>query len=56
MEFVGETLRAALEALAAAALRWLSSLIDADWIDRYSSRIDSYRFPKGDDVFTRHGP
>jgi transposase len=50
MEFVGETLRAALEALAAAAPAWLAPLIDAGWADRYGARIDSYRFPKGDDA------
>lgn len=53
MEFVGETLRAALEALAAAAPHWLTPLIDAGWAERYGARIDSYRFPKGDDVRTR---
>jgi hypothetical protein len=50
MEFVGETLRAALEALAAAAPVWLSRLVSADWVKRYGARIDSYRFPKGDNV------
>lgn len=50
MEFVGETLRAALEALAAAAPAWLSPLVCADWVKRYGARIDSYRFPKGDNV------
>jgi transposase len=50
MEFVGETLRAALEALAAAAPQWLSPLVTADWVKRYGARIDSYRFPKGDNV------
>jgi hypothetical protein len=50
MEFVGETLRAALEALAAAAPAWLSELIDAGWAHRYGARIDSYRFPKGEDA------
>ncbi|MFD8222262.1 IS1182 family transposase [Streptomyces sp. NPDC059697] len=50
MEFVGETLRAALEALAAAAPAWLSPLVNADWAKRYGARIDSYRFPKGDNV------
>ncbi|GAA1658656.1 hypothetical protein GCM10009828_105900 [Actinoplanes couchii] len=53
MEFVGETLRAALEVLAAAAPGWLTPLIDAGWTERYGSRIDSYRFPKGDDVRAR---
>lgn len=52
MEFVGESLRAALEALAAAAPEWLTPLVSADWIKRYGARIDSYRFPKGDNVRT----
>jgi hypothetical protein len=42
MEFAGETLRAALEALAAAAPAWLSGLIGPEWTDRYGARIDSY--------------
>jgi transposase len=50
MEFVGETLRAALEALAVAAPRWLESLISGEWVQRYGARVDSYRFPKGDNV------
>jgi len=50
MEFAGETLRAALEALAAAAPSWLARLIDPTWADRYGARIDSYRFPKGEDA------
>ncbi|MFG2848176.1 IS1182 family transposase [Kitasatospora sp. NPDC048296] len=50
MEFVGETLRAALEALAAAAPQWLAGCVTADWVERYGARIDSYRFPKGENV------
>ncbi|MCX5215477.1 transposase [Kitasatospora sp. NBC_00240] len=50
MEFVGETLRAALEALAAAAPQWLAGHITAAWAERYGARIDSYRFPKGENV------
>jgi transposase len=53
MEFVGETLRAALEALAAAAPGWLSGLIGPEWADRYGARVDSYRFPKGEDARAR---
>ncbi|MEU4164056.1 IS1182 family transposase [Actinoplanes sp. NPDC026670] len=53
MEFVGETLRAALEVLAAAAPRWLAPLIDSGWTERYGAPVDSYRFPKGDDVRAR---
>ncbi|MEU6325625.1 IS1182 family transposase [Streptomyces sp. NPDC047009] len=50
MEFVGETLRAALEVLAAAAPQWLAGQVTADWAERYGARIDSYRFPKGENV------
>ncbi|MEU1466184.1 transposase [Streptomyces sp. NPDC005727] len=50
MEFVGETLRAALEALAAAAPNWLAGQVTAAWAERYGARIDSYRFPKGENV------
>jgi transposase len=50
MEFVGETLRAALEVLAVAAPDWLAPLLSQRWIKQYGARIDSYRFPKGDDV------
>lgn len=46
MEFVGETLRAALEALAAAAPSWLESRFENGWAQRYCARIDSWRFPR----------
>ena len=47
IETVAETLRAALNALAAAAPDWLSAQVDADWFDRYSVRIEESRLPKG---------
>ncbi|MET7727670.1 transposase [Streptomyces mirabilis] len=50
MEFVGETLRAALEALAVAAPTWLSGLVTPEWAERYGPRVDDYRFPKGEEV------
>jgi transposase len=46
LEMVGETLRAALEALAAAAPRWLAGHLDAEMIERYGARIDEWRLPK----------
>jgi transposase len=49
LEFLGETLRAALEALAASAPDWLAARIDAGWVARYGARMDSYRVPQGDD-------
>jgi hypothetical protein len=49
LEFLAETLRAALEALAAAVPDWLAARIDADWVARYGARMDSYRVPQADD-------
>src|SRR4051794_41640978 len=46
LEMVGETLRAALEALAAAAPQWLAGHLDAEMIKRYGARIDEWRLPK----------
>ena len=45
LELAGETVRAALEALAAAAPGWLASVIDSSWQDAYGLRIDSFRLP-----------
>ncbi|WP_329528750.1 IS1182 family transposase [Streptomyces sp. NBC_01462] len=52
MEFVGETMRAALEALAAAAPGWLADIVRQypAWEKRYGARCDSYRMPKGDNA------
>ena len=47
MEFVGETLRAAAEALAAAAPEWLTPLIDSGWVERYGAKIDRAASPRG---------
>ncbi|WP_449062514.1 transposase [Planomonospora algeriensis] len=53
MEFVGETLRCALEALAAAVPEWLTGMVSAEWVQRYGARVDAYRFPRGTDARTR---
>ncbi|MBT2235826.1 IS1182 family transposase [Nonomuraea sp. NEAU-A123] len=53
LEFLGETLRAALEALAVAAPDWLAVTVSPAWIDRYGTRIDAYRFPKGEQARRR---
>lgn len=45
LELTGETLRAALEALAAAAPDWLRTVIDGSWTERYGARIDNLRLP-----------
>jgi transposase len=46
LENVGETLRAALNSLAAAAPEWLVSVADSEWYDRYARRIEDYRLPQ----------
>jgi transposase len=43
---VGETLRHALNTLAATAPEWLLEHSDPEWIDHYSKRVDEYRLPK----------
>jgi len=45
LELAGETVRAALEALAAAAPGWLAGVIDAPWQEVYGQRIDNFRLP-----------
>jgi transposase len=45
LELAGETIRAALEALAVAAPDWLATVIDASWQQVYGQRIDEIRLP-----------
>lgn len=46
LELAGETLRAALEALAAAAPQWLAGVVEVSgWAASYGARIDSWRLP-----------
>ncbi|MGB6161721.1 MAG: hypothetical protein WCF33_22310 [Pseudonocardiaceae bacterium] len=46
LELAGESVRAALEALAVAAPGWLPTVIDVpDWAQRYGARVDSWRLP-----------
>jgi transposase len=47
LELAGESVRAALEALAAAAPGWLGTVIDASWQQVYGQRIDAMRLPEG---------
>jgi transposase len=47
LETVGETLRAALNALAEANPDWLRKQISPQWIERYGRRIEDYHLPKG---------
>ncbi|WP_327588949.1 transposase [Nonomuraea sp. NBC_00507] len=46
VELAGECVRAALEALVAAAPGWVEQVLEVtDWADRYRARIDSWRLP-----------
>jgi transposase len=47
LESVGETLRAALNAVASVAPEWLGEQAPPEWFDRYSHRIEESRLPKG---------
>jgi transposase len=48
IELAGESVRAALEALAAACPDWLAArFCISDWGSRYGARIDSWRLPAG---------
>jgi len=52
LECVGETLRAALDDLAALAPDWLAQQISSDWFERYSHRVENYRLPKAENQRT----
>jgi transposase len=45
LEFVGETLRAALNEVASVAPDWLQTLVSPDWFPRYSRPFSDYRLP-----------
>lgn len=46
LELAGESVRACLEAIAAAEPDWLAAVIDVpDWVSRYGARVDSWRLP-----------
>ncbi|PNE34628.1 transposase [Streptomyces eurocidicus] len=47
LEFVIETLRAALNARAAAAPAWLTDHAEPAWFERYASRAEDYWLPQG---------
>lgn len=46
LELIGETVRAALNALAAAAPDWLAGWMPKQWPDRYGHRVENYRLPQ----------
>lgn len=47
VELLGESLRAALNALAEQAPEWLTSWVPQEWFERYSRRIEEWRLPSG---------
>jgi transposase len=48
LELVGETVRFALNRLAAVAPAWLAAQVSPAWVERYSVRVENYRLPKAD--------
>ena len=54
LECVGETLRAALDDLAALAPDWLVKQISPDWFERYSHRVENYRLRHPRKANARH--
>jgi transposase len=46
LELVGETLRAALNDLAAVAPQWLQSVAPLEWYERYAKRVEDSRLPR----------
>lgn len=46
IEFVGETLRAALNELASVASAWLKAIVPSEWFDLYSRPFSEYRLPQ----------
>ena len=55
LELVGETLRAALNVVATVAPTWLRAWAPPEWFDRYASRIEESRLPKGEEARYAHG-
>lgn len=48
LERVAETLRAALNAIAIVAGKWLAQRSSLIWYERYGKRVENYQFPKTD--------
>ncbi len=55
LEQVAETLRAALNAVAAYSPLWLQQHAIPKWYERYSRRIEEYRLPKGKEARLEYG-
>jgi transposase len=54
LELVGETMRAALNALATVAPDWLAARVPSEWYDRYGRRVEDYRLPQGAEARERY--
>jgi transposase len=50
LELVGETMRHALDVLSTVAPQWLKERVRPEWVERYVSRLDDHRLPKGKEV------
>ena len=50
LEQVAETVRAALNAVAAEAPDWLRTVAPPEWFERYSRRVEEYRLPRGNEA------
>jgi transposase len=46
LELLGETMRAALNGVAAVAAEWLRTVAPADWHERYDCRVENARLPE----------
>src|SRR5690242_2612150 len=46
LELVGETLRAALNAVVTSAPKWLAQIGQPEWAERSGARVEHYRLPK----------
>src|SRR5512135_181873 len=54
LELVGETLGAALNALAGVAPGWLRRQAPPEWFDRYAARVEETHLPKGQEARYAH--
>ena len=45
LELVGETMRFALNRLAAVAPAWVQTQLQPGWLERYGARVENYRLP-----------
>ena len=54
VELVGETVRLALDALAARAEGWLLSVAGPDWVQRYGRPVRYERLPRGTEAVAAH--